>query len=447
MNTAWVRFKNLISLLVVGLAGPCLAGIYFESSWNMATGNSELALTDGYRFTQTAGTNLLKVETGGIAGNNLMGIWLNDQQFAHTMVSQLPVMDYPDFYYRFYIRVYPRTGIRYPNYHGIENLDYNEASNFYLSVRDLGDPNSWGAAVGSYAEQKEGMDNGYLHGGLAMNVWYRVEGRIHWYSHADWAAPTKWEFKIYDGNNNVVVDERSMYGTTTGATLQSHYDQGKRLFCNGKTATWAMGNNGPAGGTGQGRIHDVSCFALGNDASVWGPVTAKLPADNIKPQASNFFPAQNATNVAAGTPITLVLKDQGFGLDTSSLSVKVNGAIVKFTRSGSIWNSQIFHKPTQSFAPGSKVSVEINAKDLASPAKVMVPVTYSFTVAGTPGINPSRTVLKTLGGSVGQRQNVYNLFGQREISFENGSAVGGSQCLFVVVPDGKSKAKKLLTLR
>lgn len=432
---------NLFLTLALAAAVPSAAGIYFESSWNMATGNSEMAVTDGYRFTQTAGTNLLKVETGGVAGNNLMGIWLNGQQFAHSMVSQLPIQDYPDFYYRFYVRVYPKNGISYPNYHGIENLDQSYASNFYFSIRDQGDPNSWTCHVGSYAAQPEGMDQHYMYaGGLSFNVWYRIEGHIHWYNHADWAAPVTWKLRVYDANNNLVFDEGSMKGWSTGVSMKDYFSQGKRLYLNGKTNTWTMGNNGPAGGTGQGRIHDVSCFALGNDASVWGPVTTKLPQDNLKPIASNFFPAANATNVSAGTVINMTLKDAGFGLDSSSIVLKVNGVAVKANRSGSVWSSSLFYKPPVSFPAGAKVSVELNATDKASPANVMAPVVYSFQIAGTPSVHQ----VQPLSSALAPKQVLYNLLGQREVRFNKSGSPLGAMRIVLTSGSGETGNNRML---
>lgn len=431
-------FIPAVLMLALMAAVPCAAGTYFETSWNTALGNSELALTDGYRFTGVTGANLLKAETGGIAGNNLLGVWLNDQQYGHSYVMRLPIMDYPDFYYRFYVRVYPKNGISYPNFHGIQNFDQNDPTNFYFSVRDHGASSTWNVAIGTYAAQPENMDKHYSAGGFAFNQWYRVEGHIRWYSHADWAAPTKWELKMYDASNNLVLDESKLIGMSTGVSLKAYYDQGKKYYLQGKTSTWSMGNNGPAGGTGQGRIHDISAVALGNDASVFGPVSAKLPVDNIAPQASGFFPAANATNISAGTVISMALKDAGLGLDTGSVILKVNGAAVKPTRSGTVWNSTLFYKPPVSFPAGTKVNVEVTARDVSVPANVMAPTAYSFTIAGTPAIRFANPVAGSR--ELQTKQIVFNLLGQQDAS----SNIGSSRILLIRAQENKAVTKRVL---
>lgn len=428
------RISSLILIVVTITAAPSVAGIFFETSWNMETGNSNFALTDGYRFNGGCyGNELLKVETGGIAGNNLMGVWLNGEQYAHTLARQLPILEYSDLYYRLYVRVYPKNGISYPNFHGIQNYEQSYPDNFYFSVRDQGDPNSWTCAIGSYAAQPEGMDGHYLyHGALAFNQWYRVEGHIHWYNHVDWASPTKWELRVYDTANRLVLDESQMKGWGSGKSLTEFYSQGKRLYLNGNTTTWSMGTNGPAGGSGQGRVHDISCVALGSDASAWGPVTAKLPLDNLAPKASGFFPKAGATNVAASTVINLALTDAGFGMDTGSIVLKVNGVAVKPNRSGTAWAQSLFYKPPVAFAAGTKVTVEVNARDVAVPANAMVPVAYSFMIAGTPAVR----VPAPRGVAGSHRNDAFNLLGQRTGPMAGHS---GEASRFIVVHDGNKQ--------
>lgn len=404
------RFLQVFSFLAIACAAPCLGAVYFQTSWNTVTGNTEPALTDGYTFNGGCyGTNLLKVESGGVAGNNLYGIWMNGEQYGHSWAKSLPISQYDDFYYRFYVRVYPKNGMSYYAFHGIQNYDGGEPSNFYFSVKDNQSPSGWQAHIGSYATQLDGMDNQYWYGGnLAFNEWFRVEGHIHWYAHGN-SAPAKWEIRLYDMNGNLVIDERNFTGMEKGTNLRAMYDAGRRMYLDGNTDTWSMGNNGPAGGVGTARMHDISCVALGNDPSVWGPVTGLLPGDKSAPYISSYFPAQNATNVTTAAGILLTLKDVGKGVDTNSLVMKVNGVTVAVKRSGAIWSNQLSYKPAAGFPSGAKITVEVSAKDLANPQNAMTPVPYSFTTAGTPGITPGLLRAEEAAPA----PNYYNVLGER----------------------------------
>lgn len=419
-------------LVVIVTAAPCMAETYFQTSWNLATGNSNEAVTDGYTFNGSYSTSMLNVETGGVAGNNLYGIWMKDQAWAGVWAQGLPIDKYDDFYYRFHIRVYPKNGMTYFAFHGIQNADEGPgaSSNFYLSVKDFGSPNGWQCGIGSYVQQQGGMDQaGYVYrGDLHFNEWYRFEGHIHWYGHGA-SAPVKWEIRAYDAGNNLVLDEDDFVGYSNGVRLSAEYANGKRMNIDGVTNSWFMGNNGPGGGTGSGRMQDISCVALGSDASVWGPVTGRLPEEKIAPLVSQTFPANNATNALANVKTWVTLRDGGLGLDTNSIVMKVNGSTVVHKRGGTIWNSQISYQPAVAFLPGAKVTVEVRAQDLSTPPNAMTPVIYSFTIAGTSGI--SRNLANgTPTALAGPAQAAYNLLGQT-ISLKNEPGVAGIRWLLI----------------
>jgi len=233
----------------------------------------------------------------------------------------------------------------------------------------------------NYITQQEGLD-GYFHSpqDLICGNWYRIEGHVHWFSHAG-QAPTIMEVRIYDSNNNLVHDPSDFVGMNSGKTLKSFYDAGKRYYQFGDRTTWKMGNNGPASGVGSGKIYDISCVALGNSGWI-GPYSG--PTRDIQPPLfSSWFPAKNNTNVSTAANIMLKVTDKGSLVDLTSIQMKVNGQAVQPGLKGLPGYLSLMFTPPGGLPAGQRITVITRVADRASN---IATDTLSFTTGGTPGV-------------------------------------------------------------
>ncbi|MFZ2071785.1 MAG: disaggregatase related repeat-containing protein [Halobacteriota archaeon] len=102
--------------------------------------------------------------------------------------------------------------------------------------------------------------------------------------------------------------------------------------------------------------------------------------DITSPYTSGHNPAKNATGVAKDTNIVVHIKDDGDGVDQSSIVMKVEGTTVTPTITGTANDYTLTYDPASDFSYSQVVDVTIDAQDLASPANNMTQDSYSFTI-------------------------------------------------------------------
>lgn len=140
---------------------------------------------------------------------------------------------------------------------------------------------------------------------------------------------------------------------------------------------------------------------------IWGYLGNK-PPDLYPPQLNydNLSPAPDAMAVDINSDILINLLDNDAGIDVSSILLKINDQIVyngaqpatypHVTVSGTINNYFIKYTPPLPFPANSKITVSVDAHDLASPPNVMPTVFLSFTTVAESAIieNPPVTITK-----------------------------------------------------
>lgn len=106
--------------------------------------------------------------------------------------------------------------------------------------------------------------------------------------------------------------------------------------------------------------------------------------DNIAPTISNQSPLSAATSVSASTNISFRLTDSDTGINTSTITLSVNGTSVTPTLTAvSAPNTyDVTYDPASDFSAGSTVTVAVTANDLASTANTLS-TSWSFTVFGS----------------------------------------------------------------
>jgi hypothetical protein len=128
---------------------------------------------------------------------------------------------------------------------------------------------------------------------------------------------------------------------------------------------------------------DLNGNAMTTDA--YSFTTGPAP-DTTPPYATNRSPAPGATGVAINTSITLEVRDDGVGVDQSTITMTVNGSPVTPSISGSTGAYTISYNPPADFAYDQTVSVVVDASDLNGNA--MTTDAYSFTTGPAPDTTP-----------------------------------------------------------
>ena len=106
-----------------------------------------------------------------------------------------------------------------------------------------------------------------------------------------------------------------------------------------------------------------------------------VASDTTPPYTTGHDPAPGATGVPRNTNITVHVKDDGKGVDNSTLVMKVDGSPVTPVISGSPADYTLVYDPAD-FNFWQVVHVTVDASDLASPPNDMTTDSYSFTIVG-----------------------------------------------------------------
>ena len=121
-----------------------------------------------------------------------------------------------------------------------------------------------------------------------------------------------------------------------------------------------------------GELFSGEAFA-GND-------TVTVIPDTEPPYTAGHDPAPNPKKkYPIDTNITVHVKDDGFGVDISTIVMTVNDAEVTPVITGNKYDYTLVYDPPTDFSYGQTVNVTIDAADLARPRNVMTTDAYSFT--------------------------------------------------------------------
>ncbi|MEW6095662.1 MAG: Ig-like domain-containing protein [bacterium] len=99
--------------------------------------------------------------------------------------------------------------------------------------------------------------------------------------------------------------------------------------------------------------------------------------DNTPPYTSDYSPAPFATNVPLNTDVVLHIRDDGVGVDESSIAMKVNSTLVTPVIIPPEHNYTIIYRPPKNFDFNAVVTVIVDAMDLVG--NIMPQVVYTFT--------------------------------------------------------------------
>lgn len=102
--------------------------------------------------------------------------------------------------------------------------------------------------------------------------------------------------------------------------------------------------------------------------------------DVAPPYVADYSPVPMASGVVPDTQIVMHIKDDGAGVDRSSIEMLVNGKIIAPFITGDTNDFKLVYKPSQKFGYGQAVHVIVQAADLAPAPNVMKQFTYSFTI-------------------------------------------------------------------
>jgi hypothetical protein len=102
------------------------------------------------------------------------------------------------------------------------------------------------------------------------------------------------------------------------------------------------------------------------------------PLDNLAPNLTNVIPADGSSGVPVTSSISFQLTDSGKGVKANSIAVRLNGAYVNPTVTGTPLDYLVTVTPSSAFDYGSDVTLTISASDLATPANALAEQTATF---------------------------------------------------------------------
>ncbi|MFH1459036.1 MAG: hypothetical protein ABIG64_01500, partial [Candidatus Omnitrophota bacterium] len=99
-------------------------------------------------------------------------------------------------------------------------------------------------------------------------------------------------------------------------------------------------------------------------SNIINETTDALP-DTTPPYTDGHVPAKNASGISTDSNIIVHVKDDGAGVDVSSIEMVVNGVTVSPVITGTPADYILTYNPSADFITGQTVFVTINAMDLA----------------------------------------------------------------------------------
>lgn len=149
-----------------------------------------------------------------------------------------------------------------------------------------------------------------------------------------------------------------------------------------------------------GKIYWMEAYSF-NETEIVKALRRTINGDTAAPYCHSANPAPNSSNVDVNTNIYVNVKDDGSGVDRSSIqmSVTVPGdAVVPgvLNITGNFLDFRLEFNPTNPLPPNTRVTVKVDAKDLFN--NVMTSYQWSFTT-GASNITPT---------SVGKIKGLYH---------------------------------------
>ncbi len=103
--------------------------------------------------------------------------------------------------------------------------------------------------------------------------------------------------------------------------------------------------------------------------------------DKEPPYTKNHHPSKDSIDVPLNTNIQLDVLDDYMGVDTTSIVMKVNGAVVKPRITGTLQHYTLSYDPSNNFHYNDTVRVILEASDLAIIPNSMKPDSYQFYIS------------------------------------------------------------------
>jgi hypothetical protein len=310
------------------------------------------------------------------------GGWGNPYYFNWEINPHGDIFHDPDnLFVRCYFRINANYDVIYPDKHWFSGSDSGVMgdSKHYLSIAP---PASeiFHSYETPYVIQINNYGNGSFQAKVVMEKerWYRYEIHVQKIN----ADKEKWHIRldgvdITDKFYCIGQDEPGLYGKW----LTDLYVQGwgfrNEYHGNLWLSTYDMEtlNDG----------WDVAAVEVRDDR--WpGPVEGA--ADTYPPYTSGLSPAPGATNVPVNSSVSAHVRDDGDGVNQSSIVMKVNGQTVTPTITGSAADYTVTYNHAVPFGNGQTVNVSIDARDLHVPANVMPTYSYSFTTIASSDTTP-----------------------------------------------------------
>ncbi|MFH1714026.1 MAG: fibronectin type III domain-containing protein [Candidatus Nealsonbacteria bacterium] len=134
------------------------------------------------------------------------------------------------------------------------------------------------------------------------------------------------------------------------------------------------------------KLDDTNVLNLVN--SVPAALTINTPpvSDTAPPYTNpaGYNPAKSATGVASSTNIVAQVQDDGLGVASSSIVMRVEGSVVIPAITGTPASYTLTYNPPANFSYDQVVDVTIDASDLASSPNAMARDSYFFTISSAP---------------------------------------------------------------
>jgi hypothetical protein len=132
-------------------------------------------------------------------------------------------------------------------------------------------------------------------------------------------------------------------------------------------ADFIVGSSGAYGRYFNGAIDDVRIYNYAlSEPEVSALYQGGVCFDTIPPYTTGYSPAKDAIEVAKNTTIVVQVRDDGAGVDITSIVMTVNGITVTPIITGTPADYKLVYVPSTDFECGQIVNVTVDAHDLAT---------------------------------------------------------------------------------
>lgn len=262
--------------------------LLFESDWNTATGTSCEAISDGDAWDRAmseecnpgsdAATRLEVVAGAGPSGENVLAVYTNhvgNHGWNYLEEYDLGIAEHDDLRIRFWLRVYG-TGSGYDQGHAHYLEDHHNATNGYFGINSVSDTHwaayLWSGPQGTVYDYPS--DRFLTDEDLPVDTWLRIEIDILWLDHSA-SAQTATHVRIFESDGTLLKDSDDWHSNDydlagdcnpgsvpSSCTLSEYYEAGAYYYWDGTRDGFKVGDNGPASGTGAGRVCDVAMLTI-----------------------------------------------------------------------------------------------------------------------------------------------------------------------------------------